>query len=72
MDVFGSAGSEMAMGFLPGLFWRSRYRFAYYMPMDDPARVRWCIPSTERDAAATVQTVTTSVASPTSSIGTGS
>ena len=56
--VFGGAGFEMAMDFLPGLFWRNEYRFAYYMPMNDPA-VFLGIPSTER-VQPTVQTVTTS------------
>ena len=56
--VFGGAGFEMAMDFLPGLFWRNEYRFAYYMPMNDPV-VFLGIPATER-VQPTVQTVTTS------------
>jgi outer membrane immunogenic protein len=56
--VFGGAGFEMALDFLPGLFWRNEYRFAYYMPMNDPAQIEG-IPVTER-VQPTVQTVTSS------------
>jgi outer membrane immunogenic protein len=56
--VFGGAGFEMALDFLPGAFWRNEYRFAYYMPMNDPGAIGG-IPITER-VQPTVQTVTTS------------
>jgi outer membrane immunogenic protein len=56
--VFGGAGFEMALDFLPGAFWRNEYRFAYYMPMNDPSQIEG-IPFTER-VQPTVQTITTS------------
>jgi outer membrane immunogenic protein len=56
--VFGGAGFEMALDFLPGAFWRNEYRFAYYMPMNDPSVLEG-LPTTLR-VQPTVQTVTTS------------
>ena len=56
--VFGGAGFEMALDFLPGAFWRNEYRFAYYVPMNDAGQIEG-IPVTER-VQPTVQTVTTS------------
>jgi outer membrane immunogenic protein len=57
--VFGGAGFEMALDFLPGAFWRNEYRFAYYMPMNDPVQFAGFGVLTER-VQPTVQTVTTS------------
>ncbi|HEY1503177.1 MAG TPA: outer membrane beta-barrel protein [Stellaceae bacterium] len=34
--VFGGAGFEMALDFLPGAFWRNEYRYAYYFGMNVP------------------------------------
>jgi outer membrane immunogenic protein len=56
--VFGGAGFEMALDFLPGLFWRNEYRFAYYMPMNDPSQIEGL--SFSERVQPTVQTVTSS------------
>ena len=57
--VFGGAGFEMALDFLPGAFWRNEYRFAYYMPMNDPVQFSG-LPGLSERVQPTVQTVTTS------------
>jgi outer membrane immunogenic protein len=57
--VFGGAGFEMPIDFLPGAFWRNEYRFAYYMPMNDPFTGLLVGGVVER-VQPTVQTVTTS------------
>ena len=57
--MFGGAGFEMALDFLPGAFWRNEYRFTYYMPMNQPVRLLG-IAATER-VQPTTQTVTTSL-----------
>lgn len=57
--VFGGAGFEMPLDFLPGTFWRNEYRFAYHMPMNDPFQGAFTGGLTKR-VQPTVQTITTS------------